>query len=90
MNNEDQTTEYDQVLEVSSYSQPREDICSNIKSTLVFSLKTRISDRVSCEPLGDRSIIKENKLFKENSAKRISSNSHENFWKNHDAILRQR
>jgi hypothetical protein len=86
MNDEDQAIEYDQVLEASLYSQLHEDIRSNIKSALVLSLKIDISDRVSFEPLGDRSTIKEKTLFKENLAKRILSNSHKIFWKNHDAI----
>jgi hypothetical protein len=78
MNDEDQATEFDQVLEVSLYSQLHENTHSNIKSALVFSLKIDISDRISYEPLGDRSTIKE-KLFKKKSAKHILSNSHENF-----------
>jgi hypothetical protein len=68
MNDEDQAKEFDKVLEVSPYSQLHENTRSNIKSALVFSVKIDISDRISYEPLGDRSTIKE-KLFKKKISK---------------------
>jgi hypothetical protein len=79
MNDEDQTTEQDRVLEVNLYLQSHEGIYSNIEYALVLSSKIDTSDRVSCELLEDHSTIKEKELFKENSAKYILCNSHENF-----------
>jgi hypothetical protein len=57
MNGEDQATEHDQVLKVSSHLQPHQTLYFNFKSAIVISCKIDASDYVSCESLKDCLII---------------------------------